>query len=460
VKSGFALPTWSGAATVLLVAAIAHLSFYWATDAILWPDSIRYAELSSNLPHRLATGNWDIWTTPAYPVFLWLVKLQSRSVEGLILIQQCLAVSTCFLLWLSARKMFGARAALIGALLAALSPARHYYAQAILSEPLAEFLVVGGFAALSAAIDAPLGRFLVWRALAGAAFGAATLTRPNLATAAIAAILAPIAPRAERRRAGLCWGMLCTAVATTAVVAPWLVFNMQRGVSGPTGNLGYQMNEFANKLQIDGRVDLQALEPYTAVKYTAEKDRELVGVALRRFTSAPRAYLRAVVTTAVVLFDSSRGEGDVSPYVSRCQVPPEVTNALPPTLAGFNQVQQHPPSAWRCAIHGRLARPFALLTAAGWIGVGAWLTASLFTGRLDLALLASLPIVCVAALCLIVQANARYAFPCESLALGIGLPAGVAVLRFRAQVNERCGSVGRRSRGIGESPAGSHDIAS
>ena len=66
----------------------------------------------------------------------------------------------------------------------------------------------------------------------------------------------------------------------------------------------------------------------------------------------------------------------------------------------------------------------------------------------------------LAALCLIVQANARYAFPCESLALGIGLPAGVAVLRFRAQVNERCGSVGRRSRGIGESPAGSHDIAS
>ena len=55
---------------------------------------------------------------------------------------------------------------------------RHYYAQALLSESLAEFLIVAGFVALVAAMPVAAPAFLGWRALVGLLLGLAALVRP------------------------------------------------------------------------------------------------------------------------------------------------------------------------------------------------------------------------------------------------------------------------------------------
>ena len=56
-----------------------------------------------------------------------------------------------------------------------------------------------------------------------------------------------------------------------------------------------------------------------------------------------------------------------------------------------------------------------------------WSIDSLRCGRYDLAGLGLLPLVVIAAHALTLLWNTRFAFPCEALALGIGLPAGLAV---------------------------------
>ena len=433
MKSWVAPPTRAAeACVVLVVAAIAHLSFYWGSPAIPWLDSVRYLHHSVELPRRLATGDWDLWTTPAYPFFLWLVRPWTGTVERVVLLQQCLAVATCLLVWLSARKMFGTRAALVGAVLVALSPFRHYYAQTILSEQLAELLLVSGFAVLTLAIDAPLAPFLVCRAVAGIVLGVATLTRPNLAPAAVVATLAPLAPRGARRRDGLLLGMLLTAVTATSVIAPWLQFNTQRGVSGFTGNVGFALNLLANQLKVGTPIDLHAV----LAVHTAEKDRELVPLAIHRFTSTPGAYLRAVVLTAATLFVPVyvASGADVSPFIGLCETPPHIARVLVsawPESAGFAPAKHRPPARWRCVVHNVLMPIVALLTTAGWLGLTAWIIVRLLEARFDLALLALCPVVGLLALCPVIQANNRYAFPCEALALGVGVPAGMALLRRR-----------------------------
>src|SRR5262249_8834701 len=226
------------------------------------------------------------------------------------------------------------------------------------------------------------------------------------------------------RRHGVCAGMIITAVATSSIVAPWLVFNAQRGVIGFTGNVGFQLNSHANDLGVGTPVNTESVLPYTA-----EWDRELVHLALRRFASAPAAYLRAVVKTMAALFVPVRVVGDVAPFIRWCQTAPHVTDiaAKWPPPAAFHVSWGHLLSPWRCRLHRKLMLPFAVLTTAGWIGVGAWIMTSLFRGRLDMALLASSPVACLVALCPMIQANTRFAFPCEALALGFGLPAGSAV---------------------------------
>jgi hypothetical protein len=361
---------------VAAVAGLAHLSFYSATAAIVWLDSVRYVDLSFDLPHRVATGQWDLWTTPGYPFFLWLVRPWTGSVEAVALIQQCLAIITCLLVWLGARQMFGARAALACAVLVALSPFRHYYAQAILSEQLAELLLVSGFTVLVLAIDAPLPRFLGWRALGGILLGLAALMRPNLAPAAALATLTPIAPHAAKQHGGgdgerssnggLLLGMLLTGLAATSMVAPWLSFNVQRGVTGFTGNVGYALNLLANELDIGRPVNLR--EEFPLNTYTVEKDRALVSVALHRFGSQPVRYVRGVLRTTRRLFVPLYAWGDVSQHIGLCQTHPEIAAILAsawPRFAGFAPAEPRVPARWRCAIHVGLMPIISLLITIG-----------------------------------------------------------------------------------------------
>ena len=217
--------------------------------------------------------------------------------------------------------------------------------------------------------------------------------------------------------------MSLTALGAASMVAPWLAFNAHRGVSGLTPDVGYVLNVFANKFGFGETIDLLAV----SATYTSKKDRELVGVALRRFASDPSRYLRSVVLTAEGLLIPVYPEDDVAPYIGLCRAPPFIARtivSLSPAFPEFTPAEQRLPAAWRCEIHTTLMPIVGSLITIGWIGLIVWSAVSLRRGRFDLALLASVPLACVLPLCLMLQANTRYAFPCEAIALGIGVPAG------------------------------------
>jgi 4-amino-4-deoxy-L-arabinose transferase-like glycosyltransferase len=406
--------------TVLLVAAIAHLTYFRAVPAIVWPDSVRYANLGDGFFRYLATGQWDLWTTPGYPLFVWVLTRASRTVDAVILGQQILAIATCVLVLVIGQTLLGRRAGLVGALLVALHPVRHYYAQALLSESLAEFLIVAGFAALVAAMRAGPGVFLAWRGMVGLLLGLAALVRPNLAPAIAVATLVPIIPeRAVRRVIWLTAGALVTLVAAFLVLLPWLTYNAHRAEFRLALNSGWNIHHYANYLGIPSDIDTERL---LSARHSVEIDHQLRSKVIGRFLGAPHAYIPGVFKTTVSLLLPIDPKGDVAPVIARCE-----HAAGDESFATLPRPIRFPISWWRCRLHELALPVFAILISGGWLGLMVWTIDSLRCGRYDLAGLGLLPLVVIAAHALTLLWNTRFAFPCEALALGIGLPAGLAV---------------------------------
>ena len=407
------------------MAAIAHLTYFYAVPAIVWPDSVRYANLGDGFFHNLAAGQWGFWTTPGYPLFVWLLTRASPTVDAVILGQQILAIVTCALVLAIGQGVLGRRAGLVGALLVALDPVRHYYAQALLSESLTEFLVVAGVAALVAAMRAGRRAFLAWRGMAGLLLSLAALARPGLAPAIAAGTVVPLIPqRAVRRMLWMAAGALVTLVVAFSMLLPWLTYNAHRGEFALSLNSGWQVNVNANVLGVPGDVDDAYLSDLLLSRrpYSAEIDRTLRSQAIGRFLSAPRAYVHAVLKATLILLLPSHPTGDVAPAIALC------AHAVgDESFATLLRPVRFEVSWWRCGLH-KLALPlFAVLISGGWLGLTVWSIDSLRRHRYDLAGLAFLPLVVIAAHGLALLWNTRFAFPCEALALGIGLPAGLAV---------------------------------
>jgi hypothetical protein len=217
-------------------------------------------------------------------------------------------------------------------------------------------------------------------------------------------------------------------VAAASVIGPWVAFNAGRGVPGLTGNLGFQLNLLADRFEIGPRVEVEA----EAAHHSVQRDRELIAIARRRFAAHPGAYLHGVADAAVRLLVPLKGWGDVSPHVDLCQTPaaiaPVIASAWPAT-SPFRPPQPRPVTRWRCRVHAALVPAFDALVTAGWIGLAVWTIASLRARRFDLAALGALPFVCVLGLCVLIQANTRYGFPLEALALGIGVPGAISLAR-------------------------------
>ena len=408
------------ALVVALVAALAQLTYFRAVPVIVWPDSVRYVNLGDGFFRALATGQWDLWTTPAYPLFVWLVTRVVHTVEIVILAQHVLAIVSCVFMLMIGQALLGRWAALAGALLVALDPARHYYAQALLSESLGEFLIVAGFVALVAAMQVAAPAFLGWRALVGLVLGLAALVRPNLALAIAVAAATPLVPQgATRRAAWMIAGALVTLVTAFLALLPWLAYNAHRGEFGLSLNSGYIIHTYASAIGFPEDADTARL---IKGAHSVEVDRELRRKVPERFLGAPLAYVPAVLDTTIALIVPVRPRGDVAPVIGTCEYAggESIAFVLPPPVRG-------PISWWRCGLH-RLGVPlFALLTSAGWLGLMLWSVDSLRRRRYDLAALGLLPLVVIFAHAFALLWNTRFAFPCEALALGLGLPAGLSV---------------------------------
>ncbi len=447
---------------MLGVAAVAHLTFYAATPPVLWADSERFANHGFAFLRALRRGGWDHWTPPAYPALLRLILVATDSPAGVALVQQVLAIATCWIVWRAARRLFAEGPALLGAVLVALAPARHYYAQTLLSESLAELLLTLGTASLVFAADAPPRRMLAWRALAGIALGAAALTRTNLLPAGLLACLlptwpsrcAPIArgtppllhaagapPIGSATGSARTWpaaipGMAATALCLALVLTPWLAFNARRGIYGITGNAGWQLTTFANARQVGEPIDISAYRQGEGAG--GRSDMQLALAAFGRIARHPAAYLAGVWQAAIGTMGPWSERGDVVREIPSCR-------GLPPKqpLRGFSAPVAGDPDPTRCAVHAVLCAAVEPLITLGWIGLAVWAATALRAGRPDAASVAAVPLVCIAALVVLLHSNTRFAFPFEALALGVGVPA--LLERLRARVFHRSGAAPSRS---------------
>lgn len=420
---------------IVTIASIAHFSFYWVVPPIVWPDSIRYATLSSDFFEKLATGKWDLWTSPGYPFFLWLSRHWIATAEGVALVQQFLAVMTCFFVWISVRRLWGEQEALIAGIVVALSPIRHYYAQAFLSESLAEWYFSGGICFLILSTDQLIRRMVAFRVMAGLFLGAATLFRVNLAPALFLACLLPIKYQNIKY-----WskqstvGVLSICIAWFLIVLPWITFNVNRGVYGLNGNLGYQLHAFANDHGIGEPFQYAWIRGSLKVKiglrewvnFTPQVDREMQHSAWKRFATHRVAYLRAVLSSARALFAPIYSIGDVAPMIPSCRGIP-----LGQDLNGFRQKPLSSIPIAQVTIQAILCSLYNILISLGWMVVMIWWLTSVITPRFDHSILAAIPLICVGSLCVIIQQNTRYAFPCEAFTLAFGTAFCVSFFKNR-----------------------------
>lgn len=195
----------------------------WANQA-LFPDTVEYTRIAHNLRHGLGLGldsASQVGRMPGYPVLLAAVQaifgerlLAARLVDALV------GTATIALVFLLGREVYGEAEGLAAAAIAAVYPFFVAQSLLVLSEPLFSTLLVFGTWSLSLAYH---GRGLKWSALAGLAFGLATLTRgsflPVVFLAAVGWIAARRLDRMAIQKAFLMVGVFML------VMSPWVVRN-------------------------------------------------------------------------------------------------------------------------------------------------------------------------------------------------------------------------------------------
>jgi 4-amino-4-deoxy-L-arabinose transferase-like glycosyltransferase len=225
-------------AVVLLCVAV-RLAFFIAVqpwdatvegETILRSDAVGYDALARNLLdlHRFTAGGApETLRTPLYPAFVALVYGAFGRAPWMVLLAQIgLAALSSALVFASARRIFGARAALAAGLFFALDPALVYSTLTLMSEPLfvllcALALYAFGLASerhFDASSPGPL-------AAAAFALGLATWVRPiALYVPGAIALFTLVWQRGDLRRALANAALFCAVFAAT--LAPWAARNL------------------------------------------------------------------------------------------------------------------------------------------------------------------------------------------------------------------------------------------
>ena len=387
---------------------------------MVWPDSVRYAILGGRFWSLLQAGEWDLWTSPGYPFFLYILAEVLHDADHVALVQHVLAVVTTLLVWASLRSCYRSPlAALGGGLAVALSPAQHYYAGCLLTENLSAFLVSLSIFLLVAANTASFKKMLAWRFLAGVAMGASILTRPNLVAGVVPSMILPLTTRqGEFTKRRYSAAVLITLLAVVITYVPWGQYNARRGLYSPQGNVGWQFHAFANSLGVG--------KPYHDLAFlqvTPRMDQELKREAVARMLANPKAYLKAVSTTSSYLL-GIEWQGDTAPHVESLTVL-DLSHELPV----FTARPYTKPRAWRITMSKALSGVYQRLLPFAWAGLLVFLIRSMRGKLWGNIAVAAFPLSCLLSLAVILQANTRYSFPLEPLVLGFGLLAFVARLK-------------------------------
>jgi 4-amino-4-deoxy-L-arabinose transferase-like glycosyltransferase len=217
-------------------------------------DSRLYANIAENwLQHGVygITNSGVITPTlsrlPGYPAFLALIfsLFGDENFRAVLLIQVLVDLATCFLIADLSRRLFSARAAQAGFLLAALCPFLANYAAAALTETLEIFFTALALDLAFAALGLddsggqqtgpPAHAMPVWLAC-GLSVGSAILLRPDggILLATIGGYLLWLLARNLRaqqvpsgfRAASIVWAGVLIAIGATAPLVPWTIRNL------------------------------------------------------------------------------------------------------------------------------------------------------------------------------------------------------------------------------------------
>jgi 4-amino-4-deoxy-L-arabinose transferase-like glycosyltransferase len=160
----------------------------------------------------------SLWKAPGYPVWTGLIyTVLGPGPTKAIVLQTLLGPLVILMTWLLARRLFGPRAAIVAAALAALYPHMWQWEASLHPEALALPLALGFYLAV-------LGRDPTPRraVAAGLLLGVSLLVRPTSLALLALPVAAWWAARGTRRGLGMA---AVTAVVAVAVVAPWTVRN-------------------------------------------------------------------------------------------------------------------------------------------------------------------------------------------------------------------------------------------
>jgi tetratricopeptide (TPR) repeat protein len=199
------------------------------------------------LAQRAAAGDWTLgpgayYVSPLYIYFLAVVfRLSGAAVLHAQVVQALLAAGAVALAGLCARRLFGERAAVLAAGLAAVTGVLAFNEILLLQSAIDPFLAALALERLSAALSRPAAaRF----AVAGFAFGLLGLNRPNaLAAVAVVGVVALLAARSRRGAlqavllmAGAVLALAPAAVRNRVVTGQWLLVASHGGLNFYIGN--------------------------------------------------------------------------------------------------------------------------------------------------------------------------------------------------------------------------------
>jgi hypothetical protein len=207
---------------ILIAALVPRLIFVLiAPNEWQFPDSREYEAVALSL---YVQGTYGVFTLrpPGYPTLIAAVySIFGPHLLALRLVEAALGVLTIGLIGLIGTRLFGRRAGLIAAAIAALHPVLAFLPTIQYSENTLMLFVVLGFGALFAAWR----HGSMWRwALCGMVWGVALLIRPNSLFAAPGVALGLFLAFRRERRPLLRPALVCLA-ACALTVTPWIIRN-------------------------------------------------------------------------------------------------------------------------------------------------------------------------------------------------------------------------------------------
>ena len=195
-----------------------------------------------NLAYQVMAGNYALgpglyFVSPLYIYFLAAVLAVTDSFTAVRIVQIAFGTAAVACIFVAAREWFGARAAWIAAVLAALTGSFTFHEALLLQAALDPFLTAASLAALAVAFGR---RRPVWFFAAGLLFGIHTLNRPNIAIPAAAIVLLLLVSRRWRpaivTAAGLAAALAPVTVRNFAVAGDWSPVSSHGGLNFYIGN--------------------------------------------------------------------------------------------------------------------------------------------------------------------------------------------------------------------------------